>query len=254
MAGWGQDWMRWGLERASNSMQQREAAAQQEAQQQEAQQESLMGRASEVVQALMNRNSNAAARKAEMQWKDRQASQERVAAYERDAARFLNDRTMDVSREARNDARLDKQLKAEDVREAGRAKRDAERDAREAARAEKAQQAQARLAYGLEGMRSKNKQELAAQRLAGKLAEVRARAAKDPLGSLARLEEIRKDYFTGYREDEIPADFMQTLGEGRAAASRGLSPGTRLPGKPPPGASGQWGTAKPPPDQIPMDE
>lgn len=243
---WGNDWMKWGLERAAGTMQRKEQEAQQEAQQNEAQQQSMLQRASDVVQALMTRNADRDARQAEMMWKENQARQERIAALDRDAVRYTNERTQEGAREARADARFKTQLEREDLREKGRAEREDARDRRAAKEQELRDERQAKAARQLEAMRQAGRGALLDKRAAQRLSEIRAKAEHDPLGALAQLERTRVEYFKNYRESEMPAEYLQTLSLVHEMARRkhGLN---NLPGAKPPPQDG------PSPDAVPLE-
>lgn len=247
---WGNDWMKWGLERAAGTMQRKEQEAQQEAQQNEAQQQSMLQRASDVVQALMTRNADRDARQAEMMWKENQARQERIAALDRDAVRYTNERTQEGAREARADARFKTQLEREDLREKGRAEREDARDRRAAKEQELRDERQAKAARQLEAMRQAGRGAILDKRAAARLQEIRARAERDPLGELAKLEDVRQKYFAGWREDDIPQEYRRTYDFVWGLAQQ-RHPGVKMPGGPV-GGGQQQETQQPEPGDIPV--
>lgn len=183
---WGNEWMQWGLNKASATLQRDEAQGRADDAQRQQDEQSALSQGMGVLQSLFARNADRDARMQEMMWKEKEGARARAMQYTRDAMGFDNDRTQELARAAR----AKEELKFREDRED---QRDTRRGARETARMEFDRDQNAKERWNRREIARGNQEAQGARlntRILARMKEAQTRSAKDPMGAYVDLQKI----------------------------------------------------------------
>lgn len=183
---WGNEWMQWGLNKASATLQRDEAQGRADDAQRQQDEQSALSQGMGVLQSLFSRNADRDARMQETLWKEREAAKARAAQYTRDAMGFDNDRTQEAARAARAKEELKFREDREDARDTRRGARDSARMTWE--EGQNAKERANRMAIARENQAAQGAR--LNTRIQARMKEAQARAAKDPMGAYVDLQKI----------------------------------------------------------------